>query len=128
MVFPSLSPIVAIHRGEATNPSFVANVVDPVRHGHSLFKMMQQTTEIEVFVNNIYIDISICHDNMDTSYSELDQNVFIKVDEWWMTIASIKGHIENQGSWAHDVFNAIFVEDQDVPDSQHCGFLYHPSQ
>jgi hypothetical protein len=65
---------------------------------------------------------------MDTSYSELDQNVFIKVDEWWMTIASIKGHIENQGSWAHDVFNAIFVEDQDVPDSQHCGFLYHPNQ
>jgi hypothetical protein len=43
MVFPSLSPIVAIHRGEATNPSFVANVVDPVRHGHSLFKMMQVT-------------------------------------------------------------------------------------
>jgi hypothetical protein len=51
--------------------------------------------EIKVFVNNICIDISIYHDNMDTSYTELDQNTYIKVDEWWMMIASIKGHIED---------------------------------
>jgi len=51
---------------------------------------------------------------MDTSYSELDQNVYIKVDEWWMTIASIKGHIEDQGSWVRDVFNALSTKDQDV--------------
>jgi len=44
--------------------------------------MSRQMIEIEVFVNNICINISICHDNMDTSYSELNQNVYIKVDEW----------------------------------------------
>ncbi len=60
--------------------------------------MSQQTVEIKVLISNIYIDISICHDSMDTSYNELDQNVYIKVDEWWMTIASIKGHIEDQSS------------------------------
>jgi hypothetical protein len=32
---------------------------------------------------------------MDTSYSKLDHNVYIKVDEWWMMITSIKGHIED---------------------------------
>ncbi len=57
--------------------------------------MSQQTTKIKVFVNNICIDISIYHDNMDTSYSKLDHNVYIKVDEWWMMITSIKGHIED---------------------------------
>ncbi len=67
-----------------------------------------------MLVSNICISISICHDNMDTSYSELDQNVYIKVDEWWMTIASIKGHIEDQGSWVCDVFNALSAKDQDV--------------
>jgi hypothetical protein len=51
--------------------------------------------EIKVLVNNICIDISIYHENMDTSYIELDQNAYIKVDEWWMMIASIKGHIED---------------------------------
>jgi hypothetical protein len=51
---------------------------------------------------------------MDTSYSELYQNVYIKVDEWWMTIASIKGHIKDHGSWACDVFSVLFVEDQDA--------------
>jgi hypothetical protein len=54
--------------------------------------MSQQMPEIEVFVSNISIGISIYHDNMDTFYSELDQNAYIKVDEWWMTIASITGH------------------------------------
>jgi uncharacterized membrane protein len=57
--------------------------------------MSQQTTKIEVFISNIYIGISIWHDGMDTSYSKLHQNMYIKVDEWWMTIASIKGHIED---------------------------------
>jgi hypothetical protein len=51
---------------------------------------------------------------MDTSYRELDQNAYIKVDEWWMTIASIKGHIKDQGGWACDAFSALSVEDQDV--------------
>jgi hypothetical protein len=51
---------------------------------------------------------------MDTSYNKLDQNAYIKVDEWWMTIASIKGHIEDQGSWARDAFNVLSTEDQDV--------------
>jgi hypothetical protein len=60
------------------------------------------------------MDISICHDNVDTSYNELDQNAYIKVDEWWMTIASIKRHIEDQGNWARDAFNALFAEDQYV--------------
>ncbi len=50
---------------------------------------------------------------MDTSYNELDQNAYIKVDEWWMTIASIKGHIKDHGIWACDVFNALFTKDQD---------------
>ncbi len=69
-----------------------------------LFKMMQvtftklQCQDLVMLVSNICICISICHVNMDTSYSELDQNVYIKVDEWWMTIASIKGHIEDQDS------------------------------
>jgi hypothetical protein len=67
-----------------------------------------------VFISNIYIGISIWHDGMDTSYSKLDHNMYIKVDEWWMTIASIKGHIENQGNWACDVFSALFVKDQDA--------------
>ncbi len=57
--------------------------------------MFQQMAEIKVLVNNICIDISIYHENMDTSYIELDQNAYIKVDEWWMMIASIKGHIED---------------------------------
>ncbi len=34
--------------------------------------MFQQTAEIEVLISNICIGISICHDNMDTSYSKLD--------------------------------------------------------
>jgi len=51
---------------------------------------------------------------MDTSYSELDQNASIKVDEWWMMITSIKGHIEDYGSWVHDVFNVLFVKYQDA--------------
>jgi len=76
--------------------------------------MFQQMVEIEVLVNNICISISICHDNMDTSYNELDQNAYIKVNEWWMMIASIKGHIEDQGSWAYDVFSAPSVKDQDA--------------
>jgi hypothetical protein len=67
-----------------------------------------------VLVSNIFIGISICHDNMDTSYSELDQKAYIKVYEWWMTIASIKGHIEDQGSWVRDAFNALFAEDQNA--------------
>jgi hypothetical protein len=33
--------------------------------------MFQHMAKIEVFINNIYIGISICHDNMDTSYNEL---------------------------------------------------------
>ncbi len=51
---------------------------------------------------------------MDTSYNELDQNTYIKVDEWWMKITSIKGHIKDQGSWAHDAFNVLSTEDQDA--------------
>ncbi len=74
--------------------------------------MSQQTVEIKVLISNICISISICHDNMDTSYNKLDHNTYIKVDEWWMTIASIKGHIEDQGSWARDVFSVLFAEDQ----------------
>ncbi len=76
--------------------------------------MSQQTAKIEMFVNNICIGISIFHDSMDTSYNELDHNVYIKVDEWWMTIASIKGYIEDQGSWARDAFSALSAEDQDA--------------
>ncbi len=76
--------------------------------------MSRQMIEIEVFVNNICINISICHDNMDTSYSELNQNVYIKVDVWWMMITSIKGHIEDQGSWVHDAFSVLSAEDQDA--------------
>ncbi len=76
--------------------------------------MSQQMTEIEVFISNICIGISIWHDGMDTSYNKLDQNMYIKVNEWWMTIASIKGHIEEQGSWACDTFNALSAEDQDA--------------
>jgi hypothetical protein len=60
------------------------------------------------------IGISICHDSMDTSYSELDQNVYIKVDAWWMMITSIKGHIEDYGSWARDVFSVLSAEYQDA--------------
>jgi len=70
--------------------------------------------EIEVLVNNICINISICHDNMYTSYNELDQNAYIKVNEWWMTIASIKGYIADQGSWACDAFSVQSTEDQDA--------------
>jgi len=51
---------------------------------------------------------------MDTSSNELDQNAYIKVDEWWMTITSIKGHIEDHGSWACKAFNALSAKDQDV--------------
>ncbi len=51
---------------------------------------------------------------MDTSYNELDQNMYIKVDEWWMMITSIKRHIEDQGNWVHDTFSALFAEDQDA--------------
>ncbi|CAK9879569.1 unnamed protein product [Sphagnum jensenii] len=76
--------------------------------------MSQQMVEIEVFISNICINISNCHDNMDTSYNELDQNAYIKVDEWWMMIASIKGHIEDQGSWACNAFNALSAKNQDV--------------
>jgi len=76
--------------------------------------MFQQTIEIEVFISNVCIDISIWHDGMDTSYSKLDQNMYIKVDEWWMTIASIKRHSEDQGSWAYDAFSALSAGDQDV--------------
>ncbi len=67
-----------------------------------------------MFISNICIGISICHDSIDTSYNELDQNAYIKVDEWWMTIASIKGHVEDKGSWARDAFNALFAKDQDA--------------
>ncbi len=38
MVFPSLSLAIAIYRGEATNPSFVVNVVDPVRCGRPIVR------------------------------------------------------------------------------------------
>ncbi|CAM6011352.1 unnamed protein product [Sphagnum balticum] len=76
--------------------------------------MSQQMAEIKVFVSNICIDISICHDSMDTSYNELNQNTYIKFDEWWMTTASIKGHIDDQGSWARDMFNALSAKDQDA--------------
>jgi hypothetical protein len=76
--------------------------------------MSQQTTKIEVFISNICIGISICHDNMDTSYNKLDQNAYIKVNEWWMMIISIKGHIEDQGSWARDAFSALSTKDQDA--------------
>jgi hypothetical protein len=31
MVSPSLSLVATVHQGEATNPNFVASVVDPVR-------------------------------------------------------------------------------------------------
>jgi hypothetical protein len=31
-----------------------------------------------------------------------------------MMIASIKGHIEDQGNWAHDAFNVLSAEDEDV--------------
>jgi len=79
---------------------------------HCVAKLL--SAEIEVLVSNIYINISICHDSMDTSYSELDQNASIKVDEWWMMITSIKGHIEDYGSWVHDVFNVLFVKYQDA--------------
>jgi hypothetical protein len=51
---------------------------------------------------------------MDTSYNELDQITSIKVDEWWITIASIKGHIEDQGSWAYDAFSALSAENQNA--------------
>jgi len=51
---------------------------------------------------------------MDTSYNKLDENTYIKVNEWWMMITSIKGHIEDQGSWARDAFSVLSAEDQDV--------------
>jgi hypothetical protein len=128
MVSPSLSSAVVVHQGKATNPSFVANMVDLVRYDCFFvrndvgfaklqcqdFVMSQQMIKIKVFVSNICIGISICHGNMDTSYNELDQNVYIKVDEWWMTIASIKGHIDDQGNWACDAFNVLSTEDQDA--------------
>jgi len=76
--------------------------------------MSQQTAKIKVLISNTCIEISICHDSMDTSYNELDQNAYIKVNEWWMTIACINGHIENQGSWDHDAFSALSAKDQDV--------------
>jgi hypothetical protein len=50
---------------------------------------------------------------MDTSHNKLDQNAYIKVDEWWMSIASIKGHIKDHGSWACDAFSALSAKDQD---------------
>ncbi len=36
MVFPSPLSAIAIHRGEATNPSSVASVVDPMRCGRPI--------------------------------------------------------------------------------------------
>jgi hypothetical protein len=36
MVFPSLLLAIAAHRGETTNPSSVASVVDLVRCGHPI--------------------------------------------------------------------------------------------
>jgi hypothetical protein len=36
MVSPSPLLVVAIHRGEATNPSFVASMVDPMRCGRPI--------------------------------------------------------------------------------------------
>jgi hypothetical protein len=38
MVSPSLSLAIVVHRGEATNPSFVADVVDPVRCGRRIVR------------------------------------------------------------------------------------------
>jgi len=38
MVSPSSSPVVAIPRGEATNPSFVASMVDHVCYGHPIVR------------------------------------------------------------------------------------------
>jgi hypothetical protein len=38
MVFPSLLLVAAVHRGEATNPSFVASVVDPVHCDHPIVR------------------------------------------------------------------------------------------
>jgi hypothetical protein len=43
MVFPSPSPGTIVYRGEATNPSFVASVVDPVHSVTPLFETMQIT-------------------------------------------------------------------------------------
>jgi hypothetical protein len=76
--------------------------------------MFQQTAKIEVLISNICIGISICHDSMDTSYNKLDQNTYIKVNEWWMMIVSIKGHIEDHSSWVHDTFSALSAKDQDA--------------
>jgi hypothetical protein len=104
MVSPSSSPPAVVHRGEATNPSFVVSVVDPVRYSHPIVRNdashvcqvvmprpgdVSQMAKIKVVISNMCIGISICHDNMDTSYNKLDQNAYIKFNEWWMTIASI---------------------------------------
>jgi len=36
MVSPSPLLVAIVHRGEATNPSFIASVVDPVHCGHPI--------------------------------------------------------------------------------------------
>ncbi|KAH9570353.1 hypothetical protein CY35_02G035500 [Sphagnum magellanicum] len=69
--------------------------------------MFRQMAEIKVFVNNICIDISIYHDNMDTSYTELDQNTYIKVDECALSTEDQDAAIHNIAVFSITLVNEL---------------------
>ena len=73
----------------------------------------QQAAEIDLLVGQLCIGIGICHASSDVSFEQLQQNQYIKVGEWWVTINAVKIQIEDQGLWARDLFAALSNTDQE---------------
>ncbi|KAI2501307.1 hypothetical protein MHU86_13170 [Fragilaria crotonensis] len=77
--------------------------------------LSQQAVEIEALTSRICVGIGIGHENDgNTDYMFLEDNAYIKIGEWWITFDAIKGHINDQGSWARDAFAALSAEDKDA--------------
>ncbi|PTQ32361.1 hypothetical protein MARPO_0099s0002, partial [Marchantia polymorpha] len=52
----------------------------------------------------------IRHEDIDKSFLEINQTDFYKLDAWWISMETIVGHVEDQGSWTRDMFSS-FTDD-----------------
>jgi hypothetical protein len=73
----------------------------------------QQAEEIDHLICKLCA-IGIKHVNTDRSHEKLQQNQYFMddTDEWWLKIEDIVHHIEDQGTWAHDAYSALSVQEK----------------
>ncbi|BBN02960.1 hypothetical protein Mp_2g19640 [Marchantia polymorpha subsp. ruderalis] len=72
--------------------------------------LSQQQGEIDNLILRLCNSMCIRHEDIDKSFLEINQTDFYKLDAWWISIETIVGHVEDQGSWARDMFSS-FTDD-----------------